>query len=555
MPFQSNPALEAAVIADAHSDVPRLVYADWLDEHGDDVRAEFIRIQCRLHEVSPADEEWIDLTERQTELCEILQAGYVGFPDVPKELDEQTHFTASAYTGSEVARGRFERGFPYLVDHTTPLGRPGPPIPTPEEFAVFLKHLPKLVAATTLRALSVGNLPSGLLGDLLNHPAFQEFTGLTLGFSYLSRDDHEAVFDALASGTATRNLRQFRLHGGVPARSLKLLAQADALAGVRRLFLQGFGGTAADVRRLVAGPLFQRLRHYESNWLSFKESKPLLDGLAKLPHLHTLELPQGEHLARSGLTGRAFPALGRLIGSLAPDAHALGAYAKAKLPHLRVLDGSRGGMKNAEFAQLSRCPWFEQLLSLDVSSHQIGDKGVLALATHPVAVTIRRLYLGDNAFGKKGLLAFGTRFPNLTTLHLGSYLKRRATEADVAEFLAKVELPGLRALDLMNWPVGPSGAKALAANPAFASLSRLGLCDCKIGDAGVKVLLASPHLGNLRSLNLENNGVTKAAEGFLKAGALPGLRYLDLQDNKLPKAVRARFYATDLPFVVRLPRD
>jgi uncharacterized protein (TIGR02996 family) len=38
-------ALVAAVIAEPEDDLPRLVYADWLDEHGESERAEFIRVQ------------------------------------------------------------------------------------------------------------------------------------------------------------------------------------------------------------------------------------------------------------------------------------------------------------------------------------------------------------------------------------------------------------------------------------------------------------------------------------------------------------------------------
>ena len=38
----------AAIIAQPDDDVPRLVYADWLDEHGDPERAELIRVQCEL---------------------------------------------------------------------------------------------------------------------------------------------------------------------------------------------------------------------------------------------------------------------------------------------------------------------------------------------------------------------------------------------------------------------------------------------------------------------------------------------------------------------------
>src|SRR6516164_5178059 len=37
-----------AIIDNPDDDAPRLVYADWLDEHGDPERAEFIRVQCAL---------------------------------------------------------------------------------------------------------------------------------------------------------------------------------------------------------------------------------------------------------------------------------------------------------------------------------------------------------------------------------------------------------------------------------------------------------------------------------------------------------------------------
>jgi uncharacterized protein (TIGR02996 family) len=43
-------ALIAAVLADPDDDTPRLVFADWLDEHGEHERAEVIRVGCRLVE-------------------------------------------------------------------------------------------------------------------------------------------------------------------------------------------------------------------------------------------------------------------------------------------------------------------------------------------------------------------------------------------------------------------------------------------------------------------------------------------------------------------------
>lgn len=41
-------AFRAAILANPADDTVRLVFADWLQEQGDDDRAEFIRVQCRL---------------------------------------------------------------------------------------------------------------------------------------------------------------------------------------------------------------------------------------------------------------------------------------------------------------------------------------------------------------------------------------------------------------------------------------------------------------------------------------------------------------------------
>jgi uncharacterized protein (TIGR02996 family) len=51
MPYANHPEWEAfrsAIVADPDDDTPRLVAADWLDEHGDPDRAAFIRIQVEL---------------------------------------------------------------------------------------------------------------------------------------------------------------------------------------------------------------------------------------------------------------------------------------------------------------------------------------------------------------------------------------------------------------------------------------------------------------------------------------------------------------------------
>src|SRR5689334_22533376 len=49
-------------------DAPRLIYADWLDEHGQPERAEFIRTQCELARLAENDERRSALAARELEL-------------------------------------------------------------------------------------------------------------------------------------------------------------------------------------------------------------------------------------------------------------------------------------------------------------------------------------------------------------------------------------------------------------------------------------------------------------------------------------------------------
>lgn len=77
-------------------DTPRLVYADWLDEHGEAERAEFIRVQCRIadldielqsgedceHEHCEGCKERRLLCERQRELLASIGYYIVNTPQV-----------------------------------------------------------------------------------------------------------------------------------------------------------------------------------------------------------------------------------------------------------------------------------------------------------------------------------------------------------------------------------------------------------------------------------------------------------------------------------------
>src|SRR5947208_542084 len=67
--MSSHEAFLADVI-DNPDDAPRLVYADWLDEHGEAERGELIRVQCRLARLGEADPSRAELERRERELLE-----------------------------------------------------------------------------------------------------------------------------------------------------------------------------------------------------------------------------------------------------------------------------------------------------------------------------------------------------------------------------------------------------------------------------------------------------------------------------------------------------
>lgn len=58
-------AFVQAIIANSDEDAYRLVYADWLEENGDIDRATFIRLQCELARLSPADGRYSALSEQE----------------------------------------------------------------------------------------------------------------------------------------------------------------------------------------------------------------------------------------------------------------------------------------------------------------------------------------------------------------------------------------------------------------------------------------------------------------------------------------------------------
>ena len=79
--MSAEAGLLRAILDDPDDDTPRLVYADWLDEHGDEARAEFIRLQVELAKLEADDERRPEIKEKVERLRQ--EHGSKWFREVP----------------------------------------------------------------------------------------------------------------------------------------------------------------------------------------------------------------------------------------------------------------------------------------------------------------------------------------------------------------------------------------------------------------------------------------------------------------------------------------
>jgi uncharacterized protein (TIGR02996 family) len=135
-------ALLRAICENPDDDTPRLVFADWLQEHGDESRAEFIRVQCEVARL-PTDDDRLDgLIRRECELQKQFGKKWLGelpvpdnehirWPEAPGWLDGET----------------FDRGFACQLFTQTA--------------GLLAKHANVLFYATPVRRLLIWNIKRG----------------------------------------------------------------------------------------------------------------------------------------------------------------------------------------------------------------------------------------------------------------------------------------------------------------------------------------------------------------------------------------------------------
>ncbi|MBN9118343.1 MAG: TIGR02996 domain-containing protein [Planctomycetes bacterium] len=306
----------AAINADLDDDTPRLVFADWLQENGDEERAEFIRLQCDLANGRPAGGAEHLLTANR-------KRWLVGLPKGVRDRPDWCVFRRG-FIAAMTVLGRHWLSRSVFDEHPDADGRAIRRLTALEELRIeqswnTVVERPTLAG---LRALTLTSAGSGLIESLAGSPVLPSLTDLTIlakssdgvsqrSFRNLFSNPNLArlrrlrvgamrLGNVVAEGLANQRfagLEELRLrHVGLDAHGAEALARSPAVARLRALDLRNNPIGDTGLCELLAAPALRNLEALDLAMcqLSFTSVRALADweGLRSVRSLNL----QGNHL-------------------------------------------------------------------------------------------------------------------------------------------------------------------------------------------------------------------------------------------------------------------
>lgn len=293
-----------------------------------------------------------------------------------------------------------------------------------------------------------------------------------------------------------------------------------------------------DFDALLASPLLPRLRRLSLQFSFGCEAKQLL-ALLRMTKLAALEQLEIEGFVITPEHAEAIAQLTELrslsLSAQAGSGSLAGAAAAplCTLPKLRSLSLSGQDIDAKQLAKLLEAPFVPQLEQLAIRFHKLGARGCKLLGSADFESLVE-LDLSHSNVGAGGVeFAASRKLAKLQRLDLsGSKIGAKLLPA----FLAKLELPRLRRLELNSLRCKEAGAEALAASDVFerCGIVELSFGGNAIGDDGAEALAGADGLAKIRKLDLGNNGIR--ADGMIALADSPllsKLEELEIQYNKL----------------------
>lgn len=365
----------AAVIADPDSDGPRLIYADWLEENGDEARAELIRIQCALAGATDEELEQHPQSRRNAVLLSqnydrwTLPLNRILFPGGEADwwqpirtvlsraadvLQFGPYWWSDRYVNRLLGRNwQFRRGFPQKLN-----ARSG----------IILPVAAEIVSRTPLRSLSV------------------------------QLDQSHTIFD-VTQNKDWKCLRSLSVVGnGGPPVGLSEAVIAPNLANVRSFSLQNFSFVRSDFELLAASELLDRLERLNISASLANRADRLEPLLKRLPVSTLCRLTLSNLWSENQTTGviDQLPSMDQLTHldlatNFIGDAD-LGTLLD-RLPALTHLNLAGTGLTDLGLRSILRSNRLRQLRYLNLAETAIPDQSALDLVDAPNLVGTTRINL------------------------------------------------------------------------------------------------------------------------------------------------------------------
>ena len=362
---------------DHDDDRPRLIYADWLDEHGQHERADFIRVQCALEALPEGDASGNSLREYE---CSLLE----------RHGREWATGVAEHVSGYSFRRG--------VIEAITV---------TPDQFARIGRNVYERFPVRRLRFI-----------EMIDSD-FRFFRSSTL--SYLAELDlTQCMIDEVASmmiGSA-RHLRALRLldlgFTSIKARALAFLLNSPAVTRLRSLRLNENPTTDAASIRVISDST--QLTELISIDLSGNQSTcavlaPLLRLPCSLPSLRVVHL-EGNLLGRDMQTFTASPLLERIcrlhpmldLSANEIDANGAGQLAATTcLQPIESLILDRNLIRDGGRTRLAESANLSALRRLSLVQCGLTEDGIRSLANSPLIGQLQFLDVRENLLTRESL--------------------------------------------------------------------------------------------------------------------------------------------------------
>ena len=500
----ANPFLQA-VLNEPEDDLARLVYADWLDEQGDP-RGEFIRVQVELATLTPADDSWRDLKNRETELLnQYLADWFDGMRRV------WSGFSQCKYQPFFTGRGSCQlvRGFRESARVRT---------------RVFLEHAAKIFEQMPLRKLRLFERDHGEeeFQRFAESPFLEKLTHLAFDW----RGNVEPQLQALLTHPHSRNLQELEFWSANVPGIVDPLRKAADVSQLRRLaihFASRYGYSQDQrlapetAKRLAEQCQLPKLESFAltSYEVTFDFLKRLLKRAKWRETVHDWDWSghdfgdKGlEFLASLGLSSR-WTQLRLNAETQSGRPQTAGPFTRAGMQALATMDftslkvfeitGHRIG--SGKLRSLLRNPTLSNLEELDLSNNPIKDSGAAVLAKVGHLSKLKTLRLKNCGLTKIGLqsLMNSKSLPELRCLYLDNNPSlndaiRTLVESSMVSQLRTLSLSGISQLSYRQF-------QQLAKTGELGNLAELDISGQPFLQRNLLTLAESPHLEHLAHLH------------------------------------------------------